>query len=48
LNYQRSTSLSCKDIGIRKNKFVAKTQFLSEHILETNIFFVNSKTFSPS
>ena len=28
LKYLRSMSLGCKDIGIRKSKFVAKTQFL--------------------
>ena len=28
LNYQRPTSSRCKDIGIRKFEFVAKTQFL--------------------
>ena len=29
LKYQRSTPSGCKDIGVRKFKFVAKTQFLS-------------------
>ena len=28
LKYQRFTALGCKDIGVRKCKFVAKTQFL--------------------
>jgi len=28
LKYLRSTTLGCKDIGIRKSEFVAKTQFL--------------------
>ena len=28
LKYQGSTTLGCKDIGIRKSEFVAKTQFL--------------------
>ena len=28
LKYQRFTPLGCKDIGIRKFKFVSKTQFL--------------------
>ena len=28
LKYQRSPTLNCKDIGIRKSGFVAKTQFL--------------------
>ena len=30
LKYRRSTALGCKDIGIRKFEFVAKTQFLCE------------------
>ena len=28
LKYLRSTTLGCKDIGIRKSEFVPKTQFL--------------------
>ena len=28
LKYLRFTTLGCKDIGIRKSEFVAKTQFL--------------------
>ena len=28
LKYLRSTTLGCKDIGIRQSEFVAKTQFL--------------------
>ena len=28
MNYQRFTLSGCKDMGIRKFKFVAKTQFL--------------------
>ena len=28
-------SLGCKDIGIRKSEFVAKTQFLSKNDLTT-------------
>ena len=28
LKYLRSTALGCKDIGIRKSEFVAKTQIL--------------------
>ena len=28
LKYLRSTTLCCKDLGIRKLEFVAKTQFL--------------------
>ena len=28
LKYQRSTNSGCKDIGIRKSEFLAKTQFL--------------------
>jgi len=31
LKYQRFTPSGCKDIGVRKCKFVAKTQFLSEN-----------------
>ena len=33
LKYQRSTTSDCKDTGIRKSDFVAKTQFLYETIL---------------
>jgi len=32
LKYQRSTSSSCKDFGIRQVKFVAKTQFLNRFL----------------
>ena len=35
LKYQRFTSSGCRDIGIRKLEFVAKTQFLS-----LNIYFL--------
>jgi len=28
LKYQRFMTLGCKDLGIRKSEFVAKTQFL--------------------
>ena len=28
LKYLKSTTLGCKDIGIRKSEFVAKTQFI--------------------
>ena len=35
LKYQRFTSSGCRDIGIRKLGFVAKTQFLS-----LNIYFL--------
>jgi len=28
LKYLRSTTLGCRDIGIRKSEFVSKTQFL--------------------
>ena len=37
LKYQRFTPSGCKDIGIRKCKFVAKTQFLWEKIEMKNI-----------
>jgi len=30
MKYQKSTIMGCKDIGIRKSKFVTKTQFLSK------------------
>ena len=39
LKYQRSTSSGCKDIGITKIEFVAKTQFLSNKFL---FFFILS------
>ena len=32
LKYQRFTTSGCKDIGVRKCKFVAKTQFLFSNI----------------
>ena len=31
LKYQRSPTLNCKDIGIGKSEFVAKTQFLCRY-----------------
>ena len=30
MKYLRSTTLGCKDIGIKKSEFVAKTQYLSQ------------------
>ena len=35
LKYQRFTLSGCKDIGIRKFKFVAKTQFICLQILSS-------------
>ena len=37
LKYLRSTTLGCKDNGIRKSEFVTKTQFLcGTHYTHTN------------
>ena len=33
-----STILGCKDIGIRKSEFGAKTQFLSKDLLLSKVF----------
>ena len=32
LKYQSSTTLGCKDIGIKKSEFVANTQFLCQGV----------------
>ena len=42
LKYLRSMSLGCKDIGIGKSKFVAKTQFLSFDIFR---IFIKNRIF---
>ena len=34
LEISKVTTLGCKDIGIRKSKFVAKTQFLHKSFIE--------------
>ena len=38
LNYLRSTELGCKDIGIIKSEFAAKTQFRSENLFYYQIY----------
>ena len=38
-NYQRSTALGWKDIGIRIPEFVTKTQFLSERLVKKDIVY---------
>ena len=43
LKYLRSTTISCKDIGIRKSEFVAKTQFLSAFSIHL-VFLVRENT----
>ena len=37
LKYQRFTPSGCKDIGVRKYKFVAKTQFFAKHPVLLNV-----------
>ena len=38
LKYQRSSTLGCKDIGIEKLEFVAKTQFLQSFKIRNSLF----------
>ena len=42
LKYRRSATLGCKDIGIRKLEFVAKTQFLCYKLLKRWISLISN------
>ena len=45
LKYRRSATLGCKDIGIRKLEFVAKTQFLCYKLLKRWISLISNLYF---
>ena len=44
LKYQRFKQSGCKDIGIRKFEFMAKTQFLYFQVTDKTICFISSSS----